>query len=68
MAPKRHPGCHATCEDYASDLEEYHEQMDYLKPHIADIYTISNCDQTAEVARKRHRKFQQNVGGGFGHK
>lgn len=68
VAPKRHPACHGTCEDYKKAKDEDIKKRAFLEPHIADKYTIANGEKCNMVRQLQHRKFKQNCGSGAGHK
>ena len=39
VAPKRHPGCHGSCKEYADEKAEYEE----IKERLAKEQAVSSC-------------------------
>lgn len=68
VAPKRHPGCHATCPDYKEAKAEENKRKAYLQPHVADKYIYRNCEKNANMHQVFQKDFRQKVGRGAGHK
>lgn len=44
VAPKRHPGCHDTCEDYKKEIAEYKANEQRKKEFIKNNPYITNYD------------------------
>ena len=66
VAPKRHPGCHATCPEYPIALKQHRREQEYLNRHIADKYAIELHDKVTTKYLKSQYKYKQRSGGGFG--
>lgn len=56
VPPKRHPGCHSTCEQYLKEKTEYEKQKEYAKAHKTVMLTNYDFDEIAYASSKRHKR------------
>ena len=56
VPPKRHPGCHGTCEQYLKEKAEYERQKEYAKAHKTVMLTNYDFDEIAYASSKRHKR------------
>ena len=56
VAPKRHPGCHATCPDYPIAKAEHDKRMNYLKHTDADkVLYQCGADNTDRLIKDKKK-------------
>ena len=59
VPPKRHLGCHSTCEQYLREKAEYEKQKEYARAHKTVILTNYDFDKIAYAnfkCRKRRNR------------
>ena len=54
VAPKRHPGCHATCPDYILEKTKHNKLKEKIKNEKINTYDL--CEGVGRLYRKRGKK------------
>lgn len=60
VAPKRHPGCHADCPDYAKDKADYEARVNYLKSTDADKVLMTGCEKYNNETAIHNKKYPKS--------
>jgi len=58
VAPKRHPGCHSTCEEYLKQSKENNEKMEMIRKEKSKNVTLTtyDFDKLAYKGLRRRKK------------
>lgn len=58
VAPKRHPGCHATCPDYAKDDAEHQarKEKERQEKYMDSILTSQKIGAVSKAMRHNRKK------------
>ena len=56
VAPKRHPGCHSTCQEYQDAIEENKKEKEWLKQNTYPEITNYDFNEIRYVDNKRHKR------------
>lgn len=56
VPPKRHIGCHGTCEQYLKEKAEYEKQKEYARAHKTVMLTNYDFDKIAYANFKRRKR------------